>query len=198
MFLNVSLDGRDWKVYWCEVKDPFLNMRTDPNEEVFTSFHLGFFNARPSEEHTEKPDTIEFYGERKPCLGYSFYIYSYETFNLVPFFEHCMSIHLIWNQKIITEPFINTVVIVKPKQLLSMKQKWKITDKQITAEKTDTKYPLDDIEVMFPKINPSVPLLFEYKSRQSQEILEEKCLSLDAFQSLFNACFTNIAKSSFV
>ena len=198
MFLNFSTDGSNWNVYWFELSNPFLNIKLDEKEEIMTSIHLGFANCRPYTEIIDKPDVIEFYGERRPCLLLKFYVYSYETFAVHDFFKKCLDIHLNWNKNVISAPFQNQIIVVKPKTLLSMKQKWKITQDFIDTEKGDSsKCNLEDIELLIPSIQFSVPLQFFYKSKASDEKMDQKCLTIEAFQSLFDACYTNIAKQMF-
>ena len=195
MYLNFSLDKNNWKVYWFEIADPFLNIRVDEKEEIMTSIHLGFVDCRPSSAINDKPDVIEFFCQRRPCLLNSFYVYSYETFSVHDFFKKCLDIHLNWNKKIQTTSYQNQVVVVKPKTILSMKQKWKITQDFIDTEKGDSsKCSLEDIEILAPSLQFVAPLQFFYKSKASDERTEQKCLTIEAFQTLFDACFTNIAK----
>lgn len=197
MFLNFSTDGKNWTIYWCEINGYFIDFKTTDKGDVFASIHLGFVDCRPAADKTDHPDIIEFFGTHVPCTGTLFYVYSYETFEFVKFFENALNAHAQFEANVALLAPKEIEIFVKPKIILSLRQKWKITKDEIYIDKTESvHYPLSDIEQLVPLINHSMPSHFLYKSKHTEAVVSEKCFSIDDMKAFVDACYTNVAINS--
>lgn len=193
MFLNLMLPGaKNWKPYWVDIREQFLDISTEYGKEAFTSFHIGVLKVRPSKDYPDRPDVLEFY-DGDGFTATHFHVFTYDPFDILEFFKKICNAYKEWRQNISQHHEAKTLQCeVKPPGFFAGIVTWSVYADHIDIGKGNqtTCVQLSDIIAVTPVANPSKSAQFKFASK-NQDPSEQRCTTMDNMKRLLDAIYTN-------
>ncbi|OHS97250.1 hypothetical protein TRFO_09497 [Tritrichomonas foetus] len=195
MFLNLMLPGaKNWKPYWVEVHDNFLDIATEYGKEPFTSFHIGVMKVRPSKEYPDRPDVLEFY-DGDGFTTTHFFVFTYDPFDILEFFKKICNAYKTWRDQITEHRESKSFQCeVKPPGFFAGNVQWSVNADRISIGKgnqTPQVIQLSEVISVTPVANVSKNAQFKFAWKQSPDPAEQRCTSMDNMKKLLDAIYTN-------
>ena len=187
-------NAKNWKPYWVEVREGFLEISTEYNKEPFTAFHVGVLKVRPSKEFPDRPDVLEFY-DGDGFTSTHFFVFTYDPFDILEFFKNICNEYKAWRDRVSEAREYKTCSCeVKPPGFFAGNVTWVVSKTDIKIQKgnqvTQT-IPLSDILAVTPIANVSKTAQFKLSSRQNHDSGEQRCTSLQNMKTLLDTIYTN-------
>ncbi|OHT03661.1 hypothetical protein TRFO_28842 [Tritrichomonas foetus] len=203
MFLNIyfpSTGGKaqksDFKPYWVEIHEPFLDISAEYAKEPFTSFHLGVLKVAATKDFSDRPDVLEFTGTDNMTSAH-FYVFTYDPFDILDFYKMTSAAIKKWKEQVAAKKEkISFQAEVKPTGISIFKSNftWSVQPDKVSVGKgsqasDNTLY--NEIVSLTPIGIPSKPATFKFVTKQSPEGNDQRCTSVDQMKGLMNAVFNN-------